>query len=117
MTMEKRKSARYLADIIINIVIVISTVLATVLYFFGGPDNLGSQGVDCFKYFTTDSNIVAAVASLLYIMVIVVKRWNDWYGFTFGGRFGLAPVAIVGMLLITLAIAMVERWIRNKKVK
>ncbi|MCQ2530391.1 MAG: hypothetical protein MJ086_03965 [Lachnospiraceae bacterium] len=212
-----KKSARYIADVIINIVIVASTVLAIVLYFFSGPDNLGSQGVDCFKYFTTDSNVVAFVASLLYIifrlkgnvpkwvrvfkfvgtvavtltfltvvfflvptsaifgggglrvalfffkgnvfvlhfstpvlsiistcflekdfpitkkqalwglvptavyaavyaiMVIVVKRWYDWYGFTFGGRFELAPVAIIGMLLVTLAIALVERLIRNKK--
>lgn len=214
--MKKNKDAKNIVDLIINIVIVVSTIAAIVFYFFSGPDSLGSSGVQCFRYFTTDSNILAAVASLLYIifrlsnrsipkwlnvlkfmgtvavtitfltvvfflvpmallrggginvalmffagnvfvlhfstpvlsiiselflekdnpitfpqalwgllptavyavvyliMVVFVKYWIDWYGFTFGGRFELAPVSIAAMLLFTLGILSVERLIRNK---
>ncbi len=215
--MEKKRTGKEIADLIINILIVVSTVVAIAVYFFGGPDSLGSWGVGCFRYFTTDSNVLAAAASLIFIiykqkktdipkwvhvlkfvgtvsvtitfltvvffltpmsmlggagpqvilmffggnvfvlhfstpvlsiiseiflekdapisfkqalwglaptavyalvyliMVVFVKSWYDWYGFTFGGRYELAPVSIAGMLLFTLIVLIIERTVRNKK--
>lgn len=62
--------ARNIADLIVNLIITVSVAVAAVLYFSSGPDVLGSQGAECFKYFTTDSNLLAALASL------VMLRWN-----------------------------------------
>lgn len=53
---------------ILNILIVLSTVWAVGYYFFAGPDVLGSAGTGCFKYFTTDSNVLTALASLVMLV-------------------------------------------------
>lgn len=54
-------------DRILNIAIVICTFWAVSVYFYGPPDILGGHDVKCFKYFTTDSNILAACGSLLWL--------------------------------------------------
>lgn len=186
---------------ILNYIIVITTFLAVGAYFIGGPDALGSSGVGAFKYFTTDSNILLAVACLIYLiyekksipawvknlklagtvattitlvtvifflvpmaypkggiggvlrfysgnvfvlhlsspvlgivtwlleqhtcskkealwgilptaiysivyglMVIVLQVWNDWYGFTFGGRYYLVPLVLIVMYSVSYGI-------------
>ena len=206
-------------DLFINSVIVITTVLAVGAYFVTGPDILGSSGTACFKYFTTDSNVLAAIASLIMlfynikrirepefavprwlellkfagtasvaltfltvlfflapmgfmrggfktfffffkgnvfvlhastpilsvlsltlfepgckfslkdsfwaliptivyslvylVMVVFVRRWNDWYGFTFGGKPFMAPISMLAMYLVTLGIASVLRKLKR----
>lgn len=40
------------------------------------------------------------VYSVVYlVMVVFLKRWQDFYGFTFGGRMYMAPVSMTGMYL------------------
>lgn len=205
--MESKK--RNAVDAVLNLVIILSTIIAVGLYFVSGPDALGSSGTRCFRYFTTDSNVLAAVAalvmlvynvrgtkppkwatvfkfvgtvsvtvtlltvvfflapmgalhgglrgylrffedstfalhfstpvvaivsllferyykltfadtlwglaptvvySLVYLVLVVfIKVWTDWYGFTFGGKLYMAPVSMAGMYLVTLGIASILR--------
>lgn len=61
------KHKQQLIDLLLNGLIVLTTAWAVLMYFIGEPDILGSHDVQCFKYFTTDSNILAALGSLLYL--------------------------------------------------
>ncbi len=56
-------------DLILNLLIVVSTVAAVGYYFVGGPDILGSVGSGSLRYFTTDSNILAGFGSLAMLTV------------------------------------------------
>lgn len=219
------KKKTLIASLILNALIVVSTVLAVGCYFWVGPDVLGSSGSGCFKYFTTDSNVLVAVASLVLIicelpllhnpekglpkwallfkfagtvsvnitllivlfflapvscmkngwqmfgfyfegntfalhlstpllaifslllteneietgvslrlrdtlwalaptvvysfvyayMVIFDGRWTDWYGFTFGGNYAVAPISMLVMYCVTFAISAVLCAARNNK--
>lgn len=216
----RRKRYDFL-DLILNGLIVLTTAWAVLMYFIGKPDILGSHDVACFKYFTTDSNILSALASLLYLifrwrsrrtpekampswlavfkfigtvaasitlltvvlflapmsavrghgfrsvllfftgnvfvlhlstpvlsllstlllepdtvitrrqavwgllptaaysmlyltMVVLLKQWNDWYGFTFGGRYELVPVVMAVMLLFSLGVSLAEQHLKSK---
>ncbi|MCQ2429934.1 MAG: hypothetical protein MJ192_06365 [Clostridia bacterium] len=208
-----------LIDLVFNLVILVSTAWAVGYYFFSGPDVLGSTGTTCFRYFTTDSNVlmaavsavvcvirvlqlkdsgrkmplwvtilrltgtvavavtlltvvfflvpvscmssgigsvpfyfadnifvlhlstpVLAIVSLLFfdregtitrrgllwallptvvysvvyaVLVVFVKVWYDWYGFTFGGKYYLAPVSMIAMYALTYGIAAVLRKCRR----
>lgn len=202
-------------DILVHILIVVTTVWAVVMYFVGEPDLLGSHGVQCFKYFTTDSNILAALGSavylcyivrgkrapqavtvfkfvgtvaasitlltvvfflvpvaaiksgnlnslplffkgnvfvlhlstpvlailattllekeekisrkeallgimpvlvygIVYMTMVVLEVWTDWYGFTFGGRLWLIPIVLPVMLLFCYGVSAVECRIKEK---
>lgn len=215
--MKNKELIRHRVDLFLNLVIVLTTAGAVLSYFIGGPDVLGSQGVMCFRYFTTDSNILAAVASLLWlifrlsgrkvpawitvlkftgtvavsitflvvvfflapmgvlggggfqtvlmyfsgavfvlhfttpvlsfistvllekepalsrlqaawgvvptvvygvvylVMVVFVKRWTDWYGFTFGGHNEVIPAVMTVMLAFSLGLSLLERRIRKRE--
>lgn len=209
----RRTSWKYTADVFLNILILLSTGWAVLMYFIGEPDILGSHDVACFKYFTTDSNILAAIGSLVwlicrmsgrpsprwvtvfkfvgtvaasvtlltvvfflapmaairgkglataalfftgnvfvlhfstpvlaiistlllerdeqitrtqsmlgvlptlvygvvYLIMVVTNVWNDWYGFTFGGRYGLIPLVFGVMLAFCLGLSLIERRIK-----
>ncbi len=63
--------------------------------------------------------LFALIPTFLYeivytVMVVFVRGWKDFYGFTFGGHFGLTPVAIVVMLGVTFGIAAVEKLVFDK---
>lgn len=60
--------------LILNIIIVISTIIGVGAYFFMEADVLGSHGFGTFKYFTTDSNILMGVASLIYIKYLIGNK-------------------------------------------
>ena len=50
------------------------------------------------------------VYSLVYlIMVVFVKRWPDFYGFTFGGKMYMIPVSVIGIYLLSLGAATLMR--------
>lgn len=196
--------------LIINVLIVVSTIIGVGAYFFMEADVLGSHGFGTFKYFTTDSNILMGIASLIYIPYLIKNKeiphrvslfkymatvsvtitlltvflflvpmavmrggiqvafkffegnvfilhfstpvlalityslfekqtmltlkdslwatcpviiysfvylfcvsifhiWNDWYGFTFGGKFYLIPIVMIVMYVSTFIIANVVR--------
>ncbi len=202
---------KIILNFILNIVIVLSTLVAVGWYFVAEPDILGSTGARCLRYFTTDSNLLAAAGSLVmvvlcakrmknpafsiprwavvlkfvgtvsvtitlltvifflapvawmkngidrfffffrgnvfvlhlstpvlalvsllcfergqmrtfrdalwglvptvaysilyFIMVVIVERWTDWYGFTFGGKVYMIPISVASMYLVTLGVS------------
>lgn len=215
----KHVKNRAITAFILNCLIVISTALAVGVYFVSGPNALGDSGTDCFKYFTTDSNILVALTALIMlpfnlrlarhpekeyprwalimklvgtgsvtitlltvifflapigamngglqgflfffegnifalhlstpllaivcfilferegelkksaclwallptvlysivylVLVAFTKTWDDWYGFTFGGKYYLAPASMLVMYLVTFAVALVLRRLRK----
>lgn len=207
-------------DLALNIVVILSTIIATGVYFVSGPDALGSQKTACFRYFTTDSNVLVALTSIVMlvfnirkarapetevprwalifryvgvtsvtitlltvvfflaptaavrsglagylrlfegntfvlhfstpviaivafcllekdrkltvkdslwallptviysivylVLVVFVKVWTDWYGFTFGGKTVMIPVSMIAMYLLTFGVANALRVIGPK---
>lgn len=201
--------------LILNILVILCTAAAIGVYFVSGPDVLGSQAAGCFKYFTTDSNVLVALTSIVMlvfnirkvrdpetvvprwallfryvgvtsvtitlltvvfflapvaairggfanyfrlfegntfalhlstpvmailgfcllerdrkltvrdslwallptvvysivylVLVVFVKVWTDWYGFTFGGQTVMIPVSMITMYLVTWGVANVLR--------
>jgi len=65
-------------EILLHCIIVISTVLAVGSFFAGARDALGSTGSACLKYFTTDSNILAAMASALCLAYSRAEQKPKW---------------------------------------
>ena len=63
-------------DAVIHGVILLSTILAVAQYFGGNVDVLGSSGTTCFKYFTTDSNVLMAVASA-FMLFFDIRKYRD----------------------------------------
>lgn len=214
-----KNKSRNIIDLILNLAIVLSTVWAIGLYYISGPDALGSVGSGCLKYFTTDSNILVALAALLmmifniarlvkpdtvipkwvsvlkyagtsavtltlltvvfflgpsvairngfmsyflmfrgntfalhfstpvlaivslvcfekdnafnlgdclaaclpsyiysvvyFMMVVCLKVWTDWYGFTFGGKLFMIPLALIVSYLVTFGISAALRRLRK----
>lgn len=53
---------KVLISLTFNILAFISTIYAIISYFFIEPNILIQNGLDSIKYFTTDSNILAAIA-------------------------------------------------------
>ena len=68
-----KEKNRNITDLILNLAIIVTTVAAIGQYFAGGPDALGSSRTGCFRYFTTDSNVLAVLASLT-LLPICIKR-------------------------------------------
>lgn len=60
--MTKRKTV---ISLIVNLLIFIITVVVFISYFFVEPNILIKNGWESLKYFTTDSNILTAIASLI----------------------------------------------------
>lgn len=55
------------AALIINILVVLSTAAITISYYFYSNNPLVETGADSYKFFTTDSNILAGISSLILI--------------------------------------------------
>ncbi len=50
------------------------------------------------------------VYSILYLfMVAIFKRWEDFYGFTFGGKMWVIPISLIAMYIATYVFA-VGNW-------
>lgn len=214
-----KNKTRNFIDLILNILIILSTVWAVRLYYISAPDALGSVSNASFKYFTTDSNILVAIAALVmmvfniirlfkadtvipkwvsvfkyagtsavtltlltvvfflgpvfsihggiqayfhmfegntfalhfstpvlaiisliffekdnsfnvrdcfiaclpsyiyslvyFSMVVCLRKWPDWYGFTFGGKLFMIPVSLITMYIATFAISAALRKLRK----
>lgn len=58
--------------------------------------------------------IPVVLYGVLYtVMVVAVKKWEDFYGFTFGGRLWVAPIAFAVMLLAAFGLSVGTRALRN----
>ncbi len=72
--MEKTKKVFNIFSFIINILIVVFTVYAVSTFYTGiGDGNMAVEGTKSFRYFTVDSNILAAILSAI-MLVFNIKR-------------------------------------------
>ena len=99
-----KSKTRNFIDLIFNLAIVLSTVWAVRYYYVGGPDALGSVGSGCFKYFTTDSNILVAVAALVMLIFnvarlfkpeVVMPKWVSVFKYTGTAAVTLTLITVV----------------------
>jgi hypothetical protein len=58
---------KILTALIINIFVVLATAGISISYYFYSNNPLVESGFDSYKFFTTDSNILAAISSLVII--------------------------------------------------
>lgn len=57
--------------------------------------------------YTISGLIPTFLYSIIYIiMVVIIKKWDDFYGFTFGGKNYLIPVSIIMMYSATFVISL-----------
>lgn len=49
-----------------------------------------------------------------FIMVMITKSWPDFYNFTFGGKYYLAPVSFITMIFATYGIGYALRKLNKK---
>ncbi|MBQ5383306.1 MAG: hypothetical protein IIU46_02510 [Treponema sp.] len=95
-----------------NIVMhLLSPILSTVsLISFCGDRRFSIK--DCFL-----SLIPPAIYAVVYvIMVCIVKLWNDYYGFTFGGRYQFVPVVMAVFFAMVFLIAFLLKLFRKRSV-
>ena len=68
-TEKKTLSAAKLLSMLCNLLILVLTVISVRSFFtVGGEGNMTGMGSYCFRYFTVDSNILAAVVSLVLLI-------------------------------------------------
>lgn len=58
---------KILAAFILNIFIAVSTLAIAVSYYFYSSNPLAPTGIESYKFFTTDSNILAGISALVMI--------------------------------------------------
>lgn len=59
--------------------------------------------------------IPMGVYALVYIYnVVIAKNWSDFYGFTFGGKMYMAPIAVIAMVSVTYLFGFIYRKLLNK---
>ena len=69
MNISGSKSAKVIAAVTINALIVIFTAYGMSRFFtVGGDGNMAVMNTRCFQFFTVDSNLLAALASLLMLI-------------------------------------------------
>jgi len=101
---------RIIADLVLNLIIAISVVVAVGWYFWWdfGEDTLGSAGLACFRYFTTDSNLLAAVACVIWSFCQVKRLADPSYRVPEWVRIlRLMAVTAVTVTLLTVALFLV----------
>ncbi len=65
-------------ETILHYLIIITTTLAIGSYFIPSFNSLGGNGIECFKYFTTDSNVLAILASLFCLISKYKNKEYKW---------------------------------------
>ena len=64
------------------------------------------------------STIPTIIYSIIYIvMVVIINKWEDFYNFTFGGRYMFIPIVLISIFTIIYVISKVYINIHNKNVK
>lgn len=54
--------------------------------------------------------------SIWYMINVLTGKWDDFYGFTFGGKYMVIPIVLIAMYLVTFLIGFILRKL-NKKFK
>ena len=62
-----KMNKKIFAALLLNIAVVIATASIVASYFFYSRNPLVKSGFDSFQFFTTDSNVLAALSSLVMI--------------------------------------------------
>ena len=65
--------------------------------------------------------VISIIPTVLYSFiygynVVILKAWPDFYGFTFGGKYYLAPVMMAAMYVLAFTISLVIRKV-HKQIK
>ena len=58
--------------------------------------------------------IPMVIYSIIYSICVLTHRWNDFYGFTFGGKQWVLPISLLVMYLVTYLISFLSSFIYNK---
>ena len=70
----------WITNIVVNSLVVALTIVAVFLMFFGDPNVLASSRWPAFKYFTIQSNMFAAIASVISLIYLIFKRDKEYPG-------------------------------------
>lgn len=99
---------KILAALILNISVVIATGAIAVSYYFYSNNPLVENGVDSYKFFTTDSNILAALSSLVLIpfevQILRGKRDKIPHGAIVFKYVGMVSVMLTFITVMTLLL-------------
>lgn len=99
---------KILAALILNILVVAATAAIAVSYYFYSNNPLVENGVDSYKFFTTDSNILAALSSLILIpfeiQVLRGKREKLPHSAIVFKYIGMVSVMLTFLTVITLLL-------------
>ena len=68
----------WIINVVINSIIVTLTIVAVFLMFFGEAGVLASSRWVAFKYFTVQSNVVAAIASAISLIYFIFKKDKEY---------------------------------------
>lgn len=93
-----RNGKRNTAELILNLVIVIFTVIGIILMLTSEPEEgaLQSTGIENFKYYTVLSNVFCGIVALIYLVLILLKKNTD--------RMAVFKLAAVCGVAITFAV-------------
>ena len=71
----ERKKLFNILSLVCNVLIFGLITWAVAFYFYtdGGSGNMLATGFNCFRFFTIDSNVLAAIASAIYIYFNIVR--------------------------------------------
>lgn len=107
-----KEKIRNISDLVLNLAIIATTAAAIGQYFVGGPDALGSSRTGCFRYFTTDSNVLAVLASLTMLPLCIrrirhpemeIPRWLLIFKYTATVSVTITLLTVVFFLAPTAA--------------
>ncbi|MBE5763197.1 MAG: hypothetical protein E7338_03120 [Clostridiales bacterium] len=71
----ERKKLFNILSLVCNVIFLGLTIWAVSFYFYSdtGSGNMLAHGFTCFRFFTIDSNVLAAIASAIYIYFNIVR--------------------------------------------
>lgn len=102
--MKKTNKAKIIAALILNIFIIFTMIYSLFVFFTGiGFGNMAVHGTRCFMFFTIDSNLLMAVASVVSVVCLIKQFKNDQYTFPKAATvFNL--IATVGVTITFLVV-------------
>ena len=93
--MSKKNST---AEIILNIVIIVFTIVGIILMLTGKPEEgaLQATGIENFKFYTVLTNVFCGIVALIYLSFILLKKNTD--------KLAVLKLAAVCGVAITFAV-------------